>query len=89
MVATLRDGRTTHVSEPACGELVVVVEGKVIPSDGIVIDGIALVDESAITGESAPVIRESCSDRCAVIAGTRVVSDRIVVEITRPLVGTR
>ena len=54
-----------------------------IPGDGTVIDGIASVDESAITGESAPVIRESGGDRSAVTGGTRVLSDRIVVEITQ------
>ena len=56
--------------------------GDVIPSDGTVVEGIASVDESAITGESAPVIRESGGDRSAVTGGTRVLSDRIVVEIT-------
>jgi potassium-transporting ATPase ATP-binding subunit len=61
---------------------VVVRAGQVIPSDGDVIDGIASVDESAITGESAPVIRESGGDRSAVTGGTRVLSDEIVVRIT-------
>ena len=56
--------------------------GEVIPSDGEVIEGIASVDESAITGESAPVIRESGGDRSAVTGGTRVLSDEIVVRIT-------
>ncbi len=55
--------------------------GDVIPADGDVVKGIATVDESSITGESAPVIRESGGDRSAVTGGTRVVSDRIVVEI--------
>ncbi|TQC47163.1 K(+)-transporting ATPase subunit B [Rhodococcus sp. WS4] len=64
------------------GDRVVVVAGEVIPGDGDVVDGIATVDESAITGESAPVVRESGGDRCAVTAGTTVLSDRIVVEIT-------
>ena len=82
VVATLRDGRTKNASELACGDVVVVGDGQVIPSDGIVIEGVALVDESAITGESAPVIRESGADRCVVIGGTRVLSNRIVVEIT-------
>ena len=54
-----------------------------IPGDGTVIEGIASVDESAITGESAPVIREAGGDRSAVTGGTRVLSDRIVVEITQ------
>jgi potassium-transporting ATPase ATP-binding subunit len=64
------------------GDLVVVEAGEVIPGDGDVIEGVASVDESAITGESAPVIRESGGDRCAVTGGTRVLSDRIVVKIT-------
>ena len=64
------------------GDRVVVTAGEVIPGDGTVVEGIASVDESAITGESAPVIRESGGDRSAVTGGTRVLSDRIVVEIT-------
>ncbi|HSV28786.1 MAG TPA: potassium-transporting ATPase subunit KdpB [Candidatus Omnitrophota bacterium] len=64
------------------GDLVVCEPGDVIPGDGDVVAGIATVDESAITGESAPVIRESGGDRSAVTGGTRVVSDRIVVQIT-------
>ncbi len=64
------------------GNLVLVEAGELIPSDGEVIEGIASVDESAITGESAPVIRESGGDRSAVTGGTRVLSDHIVVRIT-------
>ncbi len=64
------------------GDRVVCEVGDTIPADGDVIDGIASIDESAITGESAPVIRESGGDRCAVSGGTRVLSDRIVVRIT-------
>jgi len=64
------------------GDLVLCEPGDVIPGDGEVIDGVATVDESAITGESAPVIRESGGDRSAVTGGTRVLSDRIVVRIT-------
>jgi K+-transporting ATPase ATPase B chain len=64
------------------GDEVVVSAGEVIPSDGEIIEGIASVDESAITGESAPVIRESGGDRSAVTGGTRVLSDQIVVRIT-------
>ncbi len=64
------------------GDQVVVTTGQVIPSDGEIIQGIASVDESAITGESAPVIRESGGDRSGVTGGTRVISDRIVVKIT-------
>jgi K+-transporting ATPase ATPase B chain len=64
------------------GDAVVVEAGQVVPGDGEITEGIASVDESAITGESAPVIRESGGDRSAVIGGTRVLSDRIVVRIT-------
>ncbi|MCL2652713.1 MAG: potassium-transporting ATPase subunit KdpB [Propionibacteriaceae bacterium] len=64
------------------GDVVVLQEGDVVPSDGEVIWGVALVDESAITGESARVIRESGGDRSAVTGGTKVVSDRIVVRVT-------
>ncbi len=64
------------------GDLCVVEAGEVIPGDGDVVEGIATVDESAITGESAPVVRESGGDRSAVTGGTRVLSDRIVVRIT-------
>ena len=81
--ARLADGRELAASDLAKGDIVVVVAGEVIPGDGTVIEGIASVDESAITGESAPVIRESGGDRSAVTGGTRVLSDRIVVEITQ------
>ena len=64
------------------GDLCVVQAGQVIPGDGDVVEGLATVDESAITGESAPVIRESGGDRCAVTGGTVVLSDRIVVRTT-------
>jgi potassium-transporting ATPase ATP-binding subunit len=66
----------------AIGDLVLVEAGDLIPSDGEVVEGIASVDESAITGESAPVIRESGGDRSAVTGGTRVLSDQIKVRIT-------
>jgi K+-transporting ATPase ATPase B chain len=66
----------------AIGDHVVVEAGETIPGDGDVVEGIASVDESAITGESAPVIRESGGDRSAVTGGTKVLSDRIVVQIT-------
>jgi K+-transporting ATPase ATPase B chain len=72
-------------SELKIGDLVVVEAGESIPGDGDVVEGIATVDESAITGESAPVIRESGGDRSAVTGGTTVLSDRIVVRIsTKP-----
>ncbi len=64
------------------GDLIVVEAGEVIAGDGDVVDGIATVDESAITGESAPVVRESGGDRSAVTGGTVVLSDRIIVKIT-------
>jgi K+-transporting ATPase ATPase B chain len=69
-------------AELALGDVVVVSAGELIPGDGDVVWGIASVDESAITGESAPVVRESGGDRSAVTGGTRVLSDRIVVRIT-------
>ncbi|WP_179167109.1 potassium-transporting ATPase subunit KdpB [Streptomyces sp. 13-12-16] len=69
-------------TELRIGDLVVCEAGDVIPGDGDVIEGVASVDESAITGESAPVIRESGGDRSAVTGGTKVLSDRIVVRIT-------
>ncbi|MFF4094324.1 potassium-transporting ATPase subunit KdpB [Streptomyces sp. NPDC001834] len=64
------------------GDLVVCEAGDIIPGDGDVVEGVASVDESAITGESAPVIRESGGDRSAVTGGTKVLSDRIVIKIT-------
>jgi K+-transporting ATPase ATPase B chain len=81
--ARLRDGTSRPAGELHRGDVVVVQAGEVIPGDGTVIEGIASVDESAITGESAPVIRESGGDRSAVTGGTRVLSDQIVVEITQ------
>ena len=96
--ATLRAARTETVarrlvgdgpdeeavpgSELRLGDRVVVEAGQIIPGDGDIVEGVATVDESAITGESAPVIRESGGDRCAVTGGTTVLSDRIVVKIT-------
>ncbi len=78
------NGSISQVSGTALtvGDLIVVEAGEVIAGDGDVVDGIATVDESAITGESAPVVRESGGDRCAVTGGTVVLSDRIVVKIT-------
>ena len=74
------EGRAAQLLEK--GELVLVEAGDIIPSDGEIVEGVASVDESAITGESAPVIRESGGDRSAVTGGTRVLSDHIVVRIT-------
>ena len=78
-------GREEEVAAPLLqqGDIVVVEAGQAIPGDGDVVEGIASVDESAITGESAPVIRESGGDRSAVTGGTTVLSDRIVVKITQ------
>ncbi len=64
------------------GDLIVCSAGDLIPADGEVVEGVAAVDESAITGESAPVIRESGGDRSAVTAGTRLVSDRLIIKVT-------
>jgi K+-transporting ATPase ATPase B chain len=80
----LPDGQVEETVSTAlqAGDLVVVETGQVIPGDGEIIEGVASVDESAITGESAPVIREAGGDRSGVTGGTRVLSDRIVVRIT-------
>jgi K+-transporting ATPase ATPase B chain len=80
----LVDGREERVTASALrkGDVVVAEAGQIIPGDGEVVEGIASVDESAVTGESAPVIRESGGDRSAVTGGTKVLSDRIVVRIT-------
>ncbi|MES1164889.1 MAG: potassium-transporting ATPase subunit KdpB [Verrucomicrobiota bacterium] len=83
MARKLTNGREEAVASSLLrkGDVVVVEPGQLIPGDGEVIEGIASVDESAITGESAPVIRESGGDRSAVTGGTKVLSDRIVVRI--------
>ncbi len=81
----LRDDNTierTISTALQAGDRVVVEAGQIIPGDGEIIEGVASVDESAITGESAPVIREAGGDRSGVTGGTRVLSDRIVVRIT-------
>jgi K+-transporting ATPase ATPase B chain len=75
-------GRVVSSTQLRAGNLVVVEAGQVIPTDGEVVEGIASVDESAITGESAPVIREAGGDHSGVTGGTRVLSDRIVVQVT-------
>jgi len=83
-VRLLADGSTEQVasSRLRAGDVVVVIAGQMIPGDGEVIEGVASVDESAITGESAPVIREAGGDRSAVTGGTRVLSDEIKCRIT-------
>ena len=84
MATRVRNGATETVPASAlrAGDVVRVTAGQVIPGDGEIIEGVASVDESAITGESAPVIREAGGDRSAVTGGTRVLSDGIVVRIT-------
>ncbi len=84
MARRLRGDKEELVAAPVLekGDLVVCETGDIIPADGDVVQGIASVDEAAITGESAPVIRESGGDRSAVTGGTRVISDRIVIKIT-------
>ena len=80
----LEGGREVSVSslELRKGDLVVIVAGEFVPGDGEVVEGVATVDESAITGESAPVVREAGTDFSSVTGGTKVISDRIVVEIS-------
>jgi len=80
----VRNGESEDVpsSQLRVGDIVVVVAGELIPGDGEIVDGVASVDESAITGESAPVIRESGGDRSAVTGGTKVLSDHLKIKIT-------
>jgi K+-transporting ATPase ATPase B chain len=84
MARMLVNGNETQISSSdlKLGNLFVCEAGELIPADGEIVEGIATVDESAITGESAPVVRESGGDRSAVTGGTRVLSDRIVVRVT-------
>ncbi|MFV8259187.1 potassium-transporting ATPase subunit KdpB [Bdellovibrio bacteriovorus] len=84
MARKIMNGREEGVVSLALrkGDIVVCETGDVIPGDGEIIEGIATVDESAITGESAPVVREAGGDRSAVTGGTRVISDRILIRIT-------
>jgi K+-transporting ATPase ATPase B chain len=79
------DGHLEEIAAPDLqkGDVVIVEAGMVIPADGEVIEGVGSVDESAITGESAPVIRESGGDRSAVTGGTKLLSDRLVIEVTQ------
>ena len=83
LVARLPDGRSVPAAQLKRGDVVRVDTGDLIPADGEVIEGVASVNEAAITGESAPVIREAGGDRSAVTAGTRVISDSILVRITQ------
>ena len=83
LTARLPDGREVAASTLNRGDVVIVGTGDLIPADGEVIEGVASVNEAAITGESAPVIREAGGDRSAVTAGTRVISDLIKVRITQ------
>jgi K+-transporting ATPase ATPase B chain len=85
MARRVVEGREERVPAPrlAKGDRFVCEAGDVVPADGEIVEGVASVDESAITGESAPVIRESGGDRSAVTGGTRVLSDRIVVRVTQ------
>lgn len=86
LVARRLDGaggeRTVPAAELHPGDLVVVEEGQLIPADGEIVDGLATINEAAVTGESAPVLREAGTDRSGVVGGTKVLSDRIVVRIT-------
>ena len=80
--ATLLDGRVVDAASLKTGDVVMVATNELIPADGEVVEGVAFVNEAAITGESAPVIREGGGDRSAVTAGTRVIADWIKVKIT-------
>jgi K+-transporting ATPase ATPase B chain len=82
-LAHLRDGRQVPAPELQKGDVVIVEAGEVIPADGEIIEGVGSVDESAITGESAPVVREAGGDRSAVTGGTKLLSDRLVIEVTQ------
>ncbi|MDR3624178.1 MAG: potassium-transporting ATPase subunit KdpB [Chlamydiales bacterium] len=84
LTKVVSDGKTKSVlaSQLKCGDIVLCESSEIIPADGDVIEGAAMVDESAITGESAPVIRESGGDRSAVTAGTKVLSDRLLIKVT-------
>jgi K+-transporting ATPase ATPase B chain len=80
--ATLRDGRVVSSAQLKKDDVFVCQAGDVIPLDGEIIEGLATIDESAITGESAPMIREAGGDKSSVTGGTKVLSDRIVVQVT-------
>lgn len=74
--------KTVPAAELRPGDLVVIEEGQLVPADGEIVEGLATINEAAVTGESAPVLREAGTDRSGVIGGTKVLSDRIVVRIT-------
>jgi K+-transporting ATPase ATPase B chain len=80
----LKDGKESSVpaAELRPGDMVVVEEGQLVPADGEIVEGLATINEAAVTGESAPVLREAGTDRSGVIGGTKVLSDRIVVRVT-------
>ncbi len=80
--ATLKNGEKVSSSELKKGDVFVCVAGDTIPADGEIIEGLATIDESAITGESAPVIREAGGDKSSVTGGTKVLSDKITVKVT-------
>ncbi len=80
--ATFPDGRVVDAQSLKLGDVVMVATGELIPADGEVVEGVAFVNEAAITGESAPVIREGGGDRSAVTAGTRVIADWVKVKVT-------
>ncbi|QBQ42850.1 potassium-transporting ATPase subunit KdpB [Sphingobacterium psychroaquaticum] len=80
--AKLKNGQTISSAQLKKGDVFICEAGDVIPSDGEIIEGLATIDESAITGESAPVIREAGGDKSSVTGGTKVLSDRIIVEVT-------
>ena len=74
--------KTVPAAELRPGDLVVIEEGQLVPADGEIVEGLATINEAAVTGESAPVLREAGTDRSGVIGGTKVLSDRIVVRVT-------
>ncbi|WP_374119029.1 hypothetical protein [Clostridium sp. OS1-26] len=76
--------KTVNACRLKKGDIVVVEVGDIIPSDGEVIEGLALVDESAITGESVPVMKEVGGDSCSVISGTRLVSNWLKIKVVKP-----
>ncbi|MER3411248.1 MAG: K(+)-transporting ATPase subunit B, partial [Thermoleophilia bacterium] len=82
-IARLYDGREVPAPELQKGDMIIVEAGEIIPADGEIVEGAGLVDESAITGESAPVIREAGGDRSAVTGGTKLLSDRLLIKVTQ------